>query len=138
MKLLKSKKGFTMIEMLIAVTIMGILASMMVVQYGDYVKRSEEAVIKHELNQIIHVIDTAIASGNAYIGEGFDIPVTSYYDLSKPDDFKQIYELETEVALPGELKIYEGTILAYTHNNRTAYYDYIARTFRDDFVPAED
>ncbi|MFA6595727.1 MAG: prepilin-type N-terminal cleavage/methylation domain-containing protein [Bacilli bacterium] len=138
MKLLKSKKGFTMIEMLIAVTIMGILASMMVVQYGDYVKRSEEAVIKHELNQIIHVIDTAIASGNAYIGEGFDVPVTSYHDLSKAEDFRQIYELETEGILPGELEIHEGTILAYTHNERTAYYDFIARTFRDDFTQGKD
>jgi len=52
-----AKKGFTLIEMLIVVTIIGILVSILVPQYKYSVLRAKEAVLKENLFQIRDAIN---------------------------------------------------------------------------------
>ena len=49
----KLKKGFTLIEVLIAVTIIGIMSSLTVLSYKNYISVTNEAATKEELSYII-------------------------------------------------------------------------------------
>jgi general secretion pathway protein G len=49
--------GFTLIELMIVITIMLILIGMAAVNYGKFVQRANEAVLKHNLRTIREMID---------------------------------------------------------------------------------
>jgi general secretion pathway protein G len=61
-----SQSGFTLIEMLIVVTLVVVLASMGMVQYQNSVQRSREAVLKEDLFRMREAIDQYYADKNAY------------------------------------------------------------------------
>lgn len=47
-KLMKSKKGFTLIELIVVIAILGILAAVLVPSIGNYVDKSKEGVALSE------------------------------------------------------------------------------------------
>jgi general secretion pathway protein G len=49
--------GFTLIELTLVITIMLILISMAAANYGKFVRRAEEAVLKHDLRTMREMID---------------------------------------------------------------------------------
>lgn len=59
-------RGFTMIEMLIVMTLVVILGSMGLVQYRNSVTRAEEAVLKENLFRMRDAIDQFYADKNKY------------------------------------------------------------------------
>jgi general secretion pathway protein G len=62
----RSAAGFTMIEMLIVMTLIIILAGMAMTQYRNSVRRSEEAVLKENLFRLRDAMDQFYADKNKW------------------------------------------------------------------------
>lgn len=80
----RTARGFTMIELLVVVSIIVILASLGMAQYRQSVVRAREAVLKEDLFRMREAIDQFYADKNKYpasledlVSEGYlrDIPV---------------------------------------------------------------
>ena len=63
---LRCARGFTMIEMLIVMTLIIILAGMAMTQYRNSVRRSEEAVLKENLFRLRDAMDQFYADKNKW------------------------------------------------------------------------
>ena len=78
-------RGFTMIEMLIVMTLIIILASVGMVGYKSSVKRSEEAVLKENLFRMRDAIDQYYADKTKY-PSGLEDLVSDGYIREVPTD----------------------------------------------------
>jgi len=61
-KIQKSKKGFTLIEMVLVIAIIVILAAVLVMNIGDYINRARSATSSvdshnHAISEVVDVID---------------------------------------------------------------------------------
>jgi general secretion pathway protein G len=81
----KPQAGFTLIEVLIVVTLVVILASMGMVQYQNSVQRSREAVLKEDLFRMRDAIDQNYADKNTY-PPGLQDLVSAGYIREIPED----------------------------------------------------
>ena len=71
-------RGFTMIEMLVVMTLIVILASLGMVQYRSSVQRAEEAVLKENLFRLRDAIDQYYADKTKYPGSLSDLMSEGY------------------------------------------------------------
>jgi general secretion pathway protein G len=81
----KSTRGFTMIEILVVITLIVILSSMGMVQYKNSVKRAQEAVLKENLFRMRDAIDQYYADKNKYPAGLADL-VSDGYLREIPED----------------------------------------------------
>jgi len=81
----KPESGFTLIEVLIVVTLVVILASMGMVQYQNSVQRSREAVLKEDLFRMRDAIDQYYADKSSYPA-GLQDLVSAGYSREIPED----------------------------------------------------
>jgi len=82
---MNGKKGFTLIEMLIIVTLVGILAMMVIPQYKYAVIRAKEASLKKDLHDMRDAINQFYADKKRYPTSLEDL-VTYRYIRSIPVD----------------------------------------------------
>ena len=66
MKKLRQAKGFTIIELLVVMTVIVILASLSMVQYRNSVRRAEEAALKENLFRMRDAMDQFYADKNKW------------------------------------------------------------------------
>ena len=116
----KLKKGFTLVELLITITIMGVMSSVLLVSYKDYVSESKQAALKQEMSQLAQVYELGCVNGD------FDPTSTSvdYNDLSTA------YTAVTDNTLgykENELS-FTNKKLTLTKNGYTATYDFGSKT----------
>jgi type IV pilus assembly protein PilA len=64
----KLQKGFTLIEMMIVVAIIGILAAVGIPAYQDYVVKSQVARVMSEVGTLRVKIDTCVTEGKTALG----------------------------------------------------------------------
>src|SRR5687768_11610482 len=85
MSRLRSSRGFTMIELLIVMTIIIVLASLGMVGYRNSVRRSEEAVLKENLFRMRDAMDQFYADKNKWPGDLSEL-VSEGYIREIPED----------------------------------------------------
>ena len=96
------KKGFTLVEVLITITIIGIISTVSLVSYKDYVKTSNEVATKQEMSQIAQVYQMGIATGE--------------FDFTGTVDYEKLcsaYKAVTGSDLP-----FNNQELTYVSNNK--------------------
>lgn len=64
----KAQQGFTLIELMIVVAIIGILAAIALPQYQNYVSKSQVARVMEETGTLKTAIETCILDGRTAIG----------------------------------------------------------------------
>ena len=82
---LRSSRGFTMIELLIVLTLVVILASLSMVQYRNSVRRTQEAVLKENLFRMRDAMDQFYADKNKWPGDLGEL-VSEGYIREIPED----------------------------------------------------
>ena len=63
------QKGFTLIELMIVVAIIGILAAVAIPQYQNYVARSQVARVMGETGSLKTAVETCLLDGRTTIGD---------------------------------------------------------------------
>ena len=84
-KRLTSSRGFTMIELLVVLTLVVILASLSMVQYRNSVRRTQEAVLKENLFRMRDAMDQFYADKNKWPSDLGEL-VTEGYIREIPED----------------------------------------------------
>ncbi len=74
----RSQRGFTIIEMLVIMTLIVVLASMGMTQYRNSVTRAEEAVLKENLFRMNDAIDQYYADKNQWPADLADLAASGY------------------------------------------------------------
>ena len=124
------ERGFTLIELMVVMSLIVVLASMGLVQYRNSVVRAKEAVLKEDLFRMRDAIDQYYADKNQYPGtlealvsdgylrrvpeDPFTIPTSSWQDsAAEPDP-------TNPVAQPGVYDVKSGSELVALDGSRYA------------------
>ncbi len=67
---MNAQKGFTLIELMIVVAIIGILAAIAIPQYQNYIARSQVARVMGEAGAIKTAVENCILNGKTAVGAG--------------------------------------------------------------------
>ncbi len=82
---IRRETGWTLVELLVVLSLVAVLASMAMSSYSTAVTRSREAVLKEDLFRMRDAIDQYFADRNEY-PEGLQSLVTAGYLRTIPDD----------------------------------------------------
>ena len=66
---MKNNKGFTLVELIVVIAILGVLMAVLVPQYIQYVEKSREGVDLSAMGEILHVAEIEAATKEGTIGE---------------------------------------------------------------------
>ena len=135
LRLAKNKKGFTLVELLIVIVILGILAAIVIARFAGATKESKEANLKGNLRTLRAAVETfkANSKSNSYAptiddlwkGTLDDVDNKTFLERTPIDPFyrSSTTAFSTGTLTPGEeatardLKIGGGGGWAYDSNN---------------------
>ena len=123
----KLKKGFTLIEMLVVVTIIGIVSTILYSSYTRYVRVTKFTAATAEFKEIISCFETAMVS-NSMSGrtEGAEINFETFqhFDELMKLDLKEAYEYISPNVLPASAVLtVEDKKIHYINNGIETVYD---------------
>jgi general secretion pathway protein G len=119
---LKNEKGFTLIELMIVVTIIGILASLSGPSFRQAIVKAREAALKKDLYIFRDVIDQYYADNGVYPPSLQDIVSKGYIRALPFDPFTKLSDTWVEVMVEGDGKetgaydVKSGSDLVGTNN----------------------
>ena len=120
---MKRNHGFTLIELMIVMTLIVILASIGLVQYGHSVTRAKEATLSEDLFRLRDAIDQYYADKNKY-PPSLDALVEDKYLRAVPvDPFTQsaeTWELTRSDPEPGNPSAEPGVYNVHSGSDQTA------------------
>ena len=113
-----TKKGFTLVELLVVIAILAILASVAVVGYTAFITKAEESNAKTEAHQIDKAIESALLTlevGDIVkVADGIGVEKTaSGYDAVELTGSEELADDISADFTSFELDV-EGTVLVYT------------------------
>ena len=118
----KNEKGFTLVELLVVITIMGILGTLLVTNYTKYVDKSKQVVVDEQLSEIVKAFEVAFLE-NAKYGDTTLVDYSTILGLKV--DIKLVYQELTGNTLPtGSILTMDSTTIVYSLNGKTATYIY--------------
>lgn len=85
MKRFRSTRGFTIIELMIVMTVIVVLAGMGLVQYRNSIRRAQEAALKEDLFRLRDAMDQFYADKNKWPADLSEL-VSEGYIRAIPDD----------------------------------------------------
>jgi len=65
-KLKKNNKGFTLVELIVVIAILGVLMAVLVPQYIQYVEKSRVAADENAVSEVIHAVQVSLADETVY------------------------------------------------------------------------
>lgn len=95
---MKRKLGFTLVEMMVVLTVIALLLSVVVPDYVGRVKRAEEAVLKENLHLMRDALDKHYADAGKYPNSLEELVSKRYLRAIPPDPFT--HSARTWVAVP--------------------------------------
>lgn len=95
---MKRMLGFTLVELMVVLTVIGLLLSVVVPDYVGRLKRAEEAVLKENLVLMRDALDKHYADAGQYPRSLNELVVKRYLRTIPPDPFTQ--SPTTWVAVP--------------------------------------
>lgn len=118
----KNEKGFTLVELLVVVTIMGLLGTIIVTNYTHYVNKSRQVVVEEQLSEIVKTFDMAFVENVNYN----NTILSNYSDLiTLGPDIKLVYEALSGTDLPSDSSLsIEGSEITYIADGKVAKYAY--------------
>jgi general secretion pathway protein G len=81
----RAQRGFTLVELLVVLSLIGLLAAMAMVQYRNSIRRTEESVLKTNLFRMRDAIDQYYADKGKYPAS-LDSLVSDGYMRAIPED----------------------------------------------------
>ena len=125
------KRGFTLVELLVVIAVIGILAAIAIPRFGGFQDRAREAAHKSELGQVRQAIGYHLVQHSAftnldnlkdYLGEEFNKDgfegvdaIESVKGNYKPGDGSRVYHLNYETTNTITAKVRDsGKIYTYT------------------------
>ena len=94
---MKKLRGFTLVELMVVLTVIALLLSVVVPDYVGRMRRAEEAVLKENLVVMRDALDKHYADAGKYPGSLDELVVKRYLRAIPPDPFTQS---PTWVAVP--------------------------------------
>jgi general secretion pathway protein G len=85
--MLKKLKGFTLVELMVVLTVIALLLSIVVPDYVGRVRRAEEAVLKENLVALRDALDKHYADAGKYPGSLEELVVKRYLRSIPNDPF---------------------------------------------------
>ena len=128
-----TKKGFTLVELLVVIAILAILATVSVVGYTSFIDRANESNAQTEADQIKSFITNGLMTDDCVLlvaddttTDNADESIYAYDDngtvkfqAGKPTDAKTTFNATADVAelvtAGGKLEITSETVLTYTN-----------------------
>jgi general secretion pathway protein G len=95
---LKNKSGFTLVELMVVLTVIGLLLSVVVPDYVGRMKRAEEAVLQENLALMRDALDKHYADAGKYPTQLEELVAKRYLRSIPRDPFTQ--SAATWVAVP--------------------------------------
>lgn len=102
--ILKNEKGFTLIELMIVVTIIGILATLSEPSFRQAIVKAREAALKKDLYIFRDVIDQYYADNGAYPPSLQELITKGYVRTIPVDPFTKTSDTWVEVMVEGDGK----------------------------------
>ena len=114
-KIKKNNKGFTLVELIVVIAILGVLMAVLVPQYIQYVEKSKEGTDKAVMGEILHAANVEAAMGERTANETITIAVASDGKISVTKAGTNMTNLETAIndviGTEGGLKSKDGRAL---------------------------
>ena len=116
----KKNKGFTMVELLVVITIIGVLSTFVSVGYFGYVKQSKQQLARAEAQEVYKALELAVSSEMI---SGY----TQVADFEDEDSatIVEILEVNCGMSLPDNATVsLKDGLLTYTARGESGTYTY--------------